>query len=245
MEKQYVNSTIKSYLAEQFFCDLSELESSRTVFTINNKSQSPYIKIMAFNKCVIISASESIFSEVKAALNGKSRDEIFEFPFVYGQTIRYIPDVENLPEITLPEEYSYELLQGSEVNRLKDIKGFDNSLRFDCDGNASTQIVFLAKKDDEVIGLAGAGVETDKMWEVGIDVKAEYRKGGLGTKLVSRLTREILAKGIVPFYSASVTNIGSQMVANRCGYLPCWVDTYGNILDGSSVYNSYVKNLKL
>lgn len=245
MEKEYINSTIKSYLAEQFFCDLSQLESSDTIFTINNLSESPYVKIMAFNKCILVSTSESLHLDVKSALMGKNRDEMFEFPFIYGQTIHYIPDVKNIQEQLLLKEYSYELLQGSEVNKLKDIKGFDNSLSFDCNGNISTKMVFLAKKDNKIIGVAGANFETDKIWEVGVDVKPEYRKGGFGTKMVSKLTKEIIGKGIVPFYSASVTNIGSQMVASRSGYIPCWVDTYGNTLDGSSAYHCYVKNLTL
>lgn len=54
-----------------------------------------------------------------------------------------------------------------------------------------------------------------------------YRHGGLATYLVNALTQKLLAQGIVPFYSASVTNIGSQMVASRCNYIPAWIDTYG------------------
>lgn len=245
MEKAFIDSTIKEYLAEQFFCSLSVLEGDNTTFTISSLSKSPYIKIMAFNKCVIINTSEAIHSKVKLALRGKSRDEIFEFPFVYGQTIHYIPDVKKFESLPFPNEYSYELLQGNDIDKLKDISGFDNSLSFDCNGNTSTNIVLLAKKGDEIIGLAGAEMETEKLWEVGIDVKPEYRKSGLGTKLVSNLTADIIKQGAVPFYSASVTNLGSQMVANRSGYIPCWIDTYGNILDGSSSFNSFVKNLQL
>lgn len=245
MEKSFVDSTIKEYLAEQFFCSLPVLEESNTIFTVNSLSKSPYIKIMAFNKCVIINTSEPIHSKVKSALSGKSRDEIFEFPFVYGQTIHYIPDVKKFQRLPLLNEYSYELLQGNDINKLKGISEFDNSLSFDCNGNTSTNIVFLAKKGNEVIGLAGAESETEKLWEVGVDVKPEYRKNGLATILVANLTVEIIKQGIVPFYSVSVTNIGSQMVANRSGYIPYWIDTYGNILDGSSPYNIFVKNLKL
>lgn len=245
MEKSFIDSTIKEYLAEQFFCSLPVLEEDNTTFTINSLSKSPYIKTMAFNKCVIINTSESIHLKVKSALSGKNRDEIFEFPFVYGQTIHYIPDVKKFQKLPLLNEYSYELLQGNDINKLKGISGFDNSLSFDCNGNASTSIVFLAKKGDEIVGLAGAEMETEKLWELGIDVKPEYRKSGLGTKLVSNLTVDIIKQGIVPFYSASVTNIGSQMVANRSGYIPYWIDTYGNILDGSSPYNIFVKNLEL
>lgn len=245
MEKSFVDSTIKEYLAEQFFCSLSVLEEDNTTFTINSLSKSPYIKIMAFNKGVIINTSESIHSKVKSALSGKSRDEIFEFPFIYGQTIHYIPDVKKIQRVALLEEYSYELLKGNDIYKLRGIEGFDNSIVFDCNGNTSTRIVFLAKKEGKIVGLAGAGEETEKLWEIGVDVKAEYRKGGLGTKLVANLTLDIIEQGIVPFYSASITNLGSQMVANRSGYIPYWIDTYGNILDGSSPYNIFVKNLEL
>lgn len=245
MEKIFIHNTIKEYLAKEFFCNLSVLEEDSTIFTVNTLSKGPYIKIMAFNKCVIINTSEPIHSKVRSALSCKNRDEIFEFPFIYGQTIHYIPDVKKIERLPLVDEYSYELLQGKDIEKLRGINGFDNSLAFDCNGKTSTKIVFLAKKDDEIVGLAGASMEIEKLWEVGIDVKPKYRKGGLGTKLVSNLTVDIMKQGIVPFYSASVTNLGSQMVANRSGYIPCWIDTYGNILDGSSPYNIFVKNLEL
>lgn len=32
---------------------------------------------------------------------------------------------------------------------------------------------------------------------------------------------------IIPFYSASVTNLASQAVAIRSGYMPLWTDSYG------------------
>ena len=71
----------------------------------------------------------------------------------------------------------------------------------------------------------------------------EYRNARLGTYLVKGLTKELLTRNIIPFYSASITNIGSQMVANRCDYIPFWVDTFGTSLDGSSVYNDMMKGL--
>lgn len=245
MEKSFVDNNIKEYLAEQFFCSLSALEEENTTFTINSLSKLPYIKIMAFNKCVIVNTSADIHSKIKSLLSDKSKDEIFEFPFVYGQTIHYIPDLKNIQRIPLIDEYSYELLQGNDINKLRGITEFDNSLVFDCNGNTLTKIVFLAKKGDEIVGLAGAEMETEKLWEVGVDVKPKYRKSGLGTRLVSNLTVDIIKQGIIPFYSVSVTNIGSQMVANRSGYIPCWIDTYNNTLNGSSPYNIHVKNLNL
>lgn len=95
-----------------------------------------------------------------------------------------------------------------------------------------------------MIGVAGAASTEIPDWlEAGIDVLAEYRNAGMGTRLVSSLTKELLERDILPFYSASVTNIGSQLVAARSGYFPAWVDTYGTVPDGSSVYQELLNDL--
>lgn len=245
MDKDDILLVIRSQLANEFCCDVADLDSCNVKFTVNYTCRSPYIKIMTFNQSVIISTSAQLFSKVKKSLTGRNRDEIFEFPLVFGQTIHYIPDVNKIPKIILTDTYTYELLQGDNVKKLRCIAGFDNSLGFDGSGNTPTTICFYAQKGDTVIGLAGASVKAKNIWEVGVDIKPECRNDGLGTKLVSYLTVEILKHGIVPVYSASVTNIGSQMVANRSGYIPCWVDTYGNILDGSSPYTADLQSMHI
>ncbi len=63
--------------------------------------------------------------------------------------------------------------------------------------------------------------------EIGIDVKKEYRGKKLASLLVHNLTVAILEQEKIPFYSASVTNIASQAVAIRSGYMPLWTDTFG------------------
>ena len=246
MINQEIRNIAKQYLMEQFFCTDEQLLYEGVWFTKNTKTQLAYLKVLSYKESTIVNVSEDMFSVVKEHLQGKNRDEIFEYPAVYGQTIHYVPDVNLIEEPEFHLEYTYELLEGNELKKLQGIKGFDNSLVFNSEGQTSTQIVFVAKKDENVIGIAGAGIVTDKLWEVGIDVKTEYRNGGLGSKLVKKLTLELLKKDIVPFYSASVTNIGSQMVACRAGYIPCWVDTFGNIFDEYYAYDleAAVGNLK-
>lgn len=230
-------TTVQKYLEDIFCCTQNDLESESIVFTINSWADEPDIKMLAYKKCVVVCSSPEKYQQVRELLQEKNRDEIFEFPLVYGQTIHYIPDSDSINVPELSDKYSYELLCGEEINKLADIKGFDNSLVFDEEGNTSAKIVFTAKKEDTVVGIAGAGAVTDKMWEVGIDVKAGFRDGGLGTMLTKKLTLEILKRGILPFYSASVTNLGSQMVAARAGYIPCWVDTFGSVFDENYAYD--------
>lgn len=241
MEKHIVTLEIKKYLSEQFCCKEEELETAEVIYTCNSKKKKAYVKIMAYKECVVVSASEDMLSTVQSATIGKSRDEIFEIPFVYGQTIHYVPDITKFCEPVLHDGYTYELLCKEEIKRLAGISGFDNSLVFDADGNTNTCMVLVAKENGKVIAIAGAGAETETMWEVGVDVKKEHRNGGLATKMVMKLTMEILKRGIIPFYSASVTNIASQMVAARSGYIPCWVDTYGTVFDSGFGYGDYME----
>lgn len=124
-----------------------------------------------------------------------------------------------------------------EIFSLRGLQGFDNSLAFDDRGHTPTKAACIARNGDMITGVSGAApASPEGLWEVGVDVLPEYRNSGMGTYLVTKLTGELLKRDVVPFYSASVTNIGSQMVAARCGYIPAWVDTYGTVLDGSSPY---------
>ena len=139
-----------------------------------------------------------------------------------------------------------EYLFGGDILSLTGLTGFENSLAFDENGSTSTKGVHIAKDNNKIIGVADAAESsTDSVWEIGIDVMEEDRNARLGTHLVRGLTKELLARNIISFYSTSITNIGSQMVASRCGDIPLWVDTFGTILDGSSVYNDMIKGLSL
>lgn len=119
-----------------------------------------------------------------------------------------------------------ELYEGNNLKTLCDIEGFENSLAFDVEGNTNTTIVLCAIKDNEIIAIAGAA-PTGKLMEVGIDVKKKWRGYGLARLLVRNLTVEILERNMIPFYSASVTNLASQAVAIRSGYMPLWTDSFG------------------
>lgn len=65
-------------------------KTSGMVFTTSALVTQPYIKIMAYRNAVVVCTSQNISSKVKDMLRGMTRDEVFETPLVYGQTIQYI-----------------------------------------------------------------------------------------------------------------------------------------------------------
>ncbi len=227
VQRQDIREAIYKYIAKQMNCSIKDLHAGKTVFIEDDDKPERYIKILSIEDTTIITLSPDLYSEGMKLLYGKSRDELYESNFVFGQTLHYVPDASQMHLLPFIEGYSFELLVDDEIRKLYGIQGFENSLSFDEKGNTPTCIVLYAKKGDQVIALAGASYVNDELREVGIDVRKEHRGKKLAALLVHNLTVEILKQGKIPFYSASVTNIASQAVAIRSGYMPLWTDTFG------------------
>lgn len=241
---EYIKNKIEEYLTGEYHCTSDDLNASGMIFATNVLAAQPYIKIMAYRNAVVVCMSQDISSKVKDMLRGMTRDEIFEMPLVYGQTIHYIPDPAYVYQLRKRPGLDFQILFDEQILSLWSLKGFENSLEFDEHGETPAKAVSVAMGNKKVVGVAGAApTVVPDMWEVGVDVLPEYRNQGIATSLVNSLTKELLDRRIVPFYSASVTNIGSQLVAARSGYLPAWVDTYGTVLDGSYGYYEVLKDL--
>ncbi len=236
MTKVDILNIIYEYLAQLMECEVADFTREETTFSVRNIEE-PFLKIIICGNSIVVTSSPNLYSKVVSLLENKSSDELFECPLIYGQTIHYIPDLSSISASALPDGFTYSLFQGEDINNLSDITGFDNSLVFDDNGRTNSSIAFVAYRGDAVAAVAAASIAYANLWEVGIDVLPAFRNQGLATAMVRKLTCELLYKGAVPFYSASITNIGSQMVATRAGYLPCWVDSWGNIYDNYYPYN--------
>ena len=77
---------------------------------------------------------------------------------------------------------------------------------------------------DRLAGFAACSADCDEMWQIGIDVLPEYRQKGIASALTSKLAREILERGKVPFYCSAWSNIRSARNAAKSGFIPAWVE---------------------
>lgn len=245
MDTKKIFAAAQEYLAGQLGCKANVFTQEGVFFVANGNEKPPFIKLAAMGKSVVVSASPELLPKVRKWTQGKSRDEVFEFPLVFGQTIHFVPDLKTFGPKPLSGTYTYDLLEGQDIKRLAGLKRFPNSLVFDRDGNTGARIVFYAMEAGRIIGLAGAGQEAEGLWEMGVDVLPAHQNKGLASALVSCLAEKIMEKGIAPFYSASVTNVGSQAVAHRCGLMPCWVSTYSSMLREGYAYKDLLGVVKL
>ena len=113
---------------------------------MNPIKKEKYIKILGIGDANIISLSEDVYAHVKKLLAGKNRDELFESELIYGQTLRYVPDIKQMLPFTSPKEYALAILESLDIKKIRGLKGFDNSLFFDEEGNTNSGIVLFAEK---------------------------------------------------------------------------------------------------
>lgn len=90
--QEIIRNKIEELLSKEFYCSSEELNGKAVVYSINFNVKQLYIKILAYRNCVVVCTSEDLHSKVRKLLQNKNRDEIFEIPLIYGQTIHYVPD---------------------------------------------------------------------------------------------------------------------------------------------------------
>lgn len=227
MNQREIEYRIIEHISREMSCSIEDISSGKQIFIRMGGNTRRYVKILSVGETDIIAVSPDMVYIGTKTLQGKSRDELYESGLTYGQTIHYIPEIKRMSPMPYREGFEYSLIEGGGIDALRGLEGFGNALGFDEAGRTPTKIALLAKREGTIAALAGATFVNDDLMEVGVDVKREYRRQGLATLLVRNLSAEIINRGKIPFYSASVTNLASQAVAVRSGYMPYWTDTYG------------------
>ena len=79
---------------------------------------------------------------------------------------------------------------------------------------------------DHMPGMAGGSADGEYLWQIGINVREEYRGKGLAAELVRSLKDEMIRRGKIPFYGTSESHTVSQTVALKAGFVPAWTAVY-------------------
>lgn len=242
MTKQELLHIVQTQLATDLNCTPADLNSEKDSFVFTEAKDNPgrrpfprkeqHFEMLSMGKAIIVSASPDILAVVKPQLTEKSRDEAFSMPFVSGQGLYYLPDLEEIQPIALPGEFEYEIFEQDEIPALYQYEGFHYAMQYDVDHPRPDVLTVLAKRDGHIVGMAGASNDCARLWQVGLNVLPEYRNFGLAAALVNWLTCEILERGYIPYYGTSSSNIASQRVAHRAGYYPAWVCAHKGIFNG-------------
>jgi GNAT superfamily N-acetyltransferase len=133
---------------------------------------------------------------------------------------------EDLRPFSIPNEVSVTLVEGEDIPALYTQDQFHHALSYHSESTRPDVLASVAERHGAVVGIAGASADCDVMWQVGVDVLADFRGRGIGKALVGTLSQALWKRGIIPYYSTTVSNLQSRQVASSLGFWPAWVDLY-------------------
>lgn len=223
---------VKKELAKQWKCDITDIDGDKNIFLVDEKQCYHMITfgrniLIRGNKELIDWTQEQQFASEEAKLIMESRN-LFTIESklrdynkrLAGEHIRFL--YENIVEIEEPQNgLRFELYDRDRIQELFEWKDFHNAL------NYKTDVIAVGAFDgDQLVALAGADNNMEPLWQIGIDTLLEYRKKGVAVYLVNRLTREILLRDKIPFYTTWAPNIASCRVAMNAGFFPAWLEYF-------------------
>ncbi len=118
--------------------------------------------------------------------------------------------------------YDIAWYRGKEIEQFRGDSRFNEAYTF-CK-TAPDMVGVAAISSGEILGMAGASMDSPLMWQIGINVEPAGRGKGIGKMLVALLKNEILEKGRLPYYGTSMGHIASQKVALGAGFVPAWAE---------------------
>lgn len=245
LDKDTMLEIVRNQLALDMNCDPQDFINDGIVFCeakLNEgrrkfDRQTPYLEITTMGKGIVVCADADILGKIEPVIRNKFRDDLFCAPFIYGHSLYYIPDIKIIRKLPLLDQFEFQIMEGKEIHSLYKIPGFNNAIQYDKDHVRPDVLVLYAMRDDEIIGMAGASADSKTMWQIGIDVLPQFRNVGLASCLVNNLALMIIERGVLPYYGTASSNIPSQIVAYRSGFMTAWMCSYKNSLDEKSPYH--------
>ncbi|MGL5415541.1 MAG: GNAT family N-acetyltransferase [Clostridium sp.] len=224
-------------------CKISDLEVTKNTVILKslkegrrmNCGDNYLLKILCFGERAVVSISKELIPFFEEKLENYDANWLFNFPVLrsidkklgeFGHEIAdihhyYLPlrEIEEVKEITKVRWYEKE-----EIIKFKGDNRFNEAFAFNED---YPDVLAVAALDgEEIIGMASASRDSEEMWQIGIDVMKDHRGKGIGTNLVSLLKNEIIKRGKIPFYSTIESNIYSQTIAIKTGFIPVFAELY-------------------
>ena len=128
MTKHDMLQIVQSQLATDLNCAPDDLNGVKDSFVFKEASDIPgrrpfprgerHFEILSMGSSIVISASPDILKIAMSELSGKSRDEAFSMPFIYGHALYYLPDLDLIAPLSSPDEFSYKLVEQGNIPAL-------------------------------------------------------------------------------------------------------------------------------
>lgn len=234
INKKNMMECVYQQLAIDYNCSPDDFLNEGLIFTEakENKGRrafpfvTPRLEMISMGHGTIINTSSDILPYIRQEFEGKTREEIFNSPIIYGVNPYFLPDIDKISSLVKPNGFEFMMVEKQEIQKLYNLYGSQYGVQYDANSQNPEMLFVLAKHKDAIAGIAKAKADCKTMWSIDVDVFNSFRGKGLAAPMVNMLTIEILSRGNIPYYFAATSNVLSTHVAVRAGYIPAWVHCY-------------------
>lgn len=224
------------FTKDGMFLSVAEVREGRMNFPVREKS----LTLVTMGKGVCISCTADRIGWVREHLGNLTREQFFaastlaliqQYVERDGQWMaeplqRYVCSREDLQPFTIPEAIHVTLIEREDIPALYTYNQFPHALSYDVHSVRPDVLASVAEYQGNVVGIAAASADCDVMWQIGVDVLAEYQGLGIGKAVVGTVTQALCKREILPYYSTTLSNLQSRQVVSSLGYWPAWIELY-------------------
>jgi GNAT superfamily N-acetyltransferase len=203
-------------------------------------SNGPSFAAISLGRGAVISAAAPLMAVTRMHFDTINRDQVFEpgrlaaldaslRPYglqLYGPYPRLVCGVDTLCQRAPPAGFSVSVRAEPPEEQIESLGPDRWPNAISARRSVSTAAVALATHGAEIVGVAATSKDTDRLWQIGIDVLEAHRGLGLGAALTSALAAHILEHGGIAFYGTAPANLPSINTAIAAGFRLAWVEAF-------------------
>ncbi len=245
MTKQQIENTLWEALALDFNCEAKDFviptkKVTENILVPGRRMYQPEpakFSLVSNGRSIIIHCDPKFIPFMEEFLKDEAPEWVSGFRGLlkieqeiskFGETIRdmhafYLP-LADFPKAEVPGDIEITWYDEKEILQFKDREEFHHALGFN--ERFPDMVAVSAKIGGEIVAMAGASCDWEKLWQIGINVLPAGEGRSLGALLTCLLKEKLLDMGIVPFYGTAVSHFASQNVARKAGFYPAWMEAY-------------------
>ncbi|MBE5961922.1 MAG: GNAT family N-acetyltransferase [Lachnospiraceae bacterium] len=239
MTREEQKKIVEEQFAIDYNCKVEDFQNKDTLVTLYKKQEGArkfddedsLLSILSYNGKLVITAKEELYSWCQEVLGKQiSAEWCFEANSLirideklreYGYHISQV-HLFFLPKYGQPESgATTRILAEEDIKALETDERIDEAFLFD-DYIKDMLGVAVVSDTGEMLAVAGATNNSDRMWQMGVNSFCEGK--GYGQAAVSELAREVQKQGKVPFYDTAMSHLASQNIALRAGMVPSYCE---------------------
>jgi len=234
---------VRNQLALDYNCSVKQIEGSGNILSINQlnegrriyESDGAFFKMICLKGKALVSCDQRFLPWAEENILNKDSSWLMEYPFLRAldhELSLYGHGIDDLHEGFLPDlrrnntNYPLQLMwfEEDEILQFRSDSRFQEAFAYN---ESHPDILGVAVFDGkEIMGMAGASRDGERLWQIGIDVIDKYRGKGMASMLTKAMKDEVLRRGAVPYYGTAPSHIISKNVAIRAGFSPAWSEIF-------------------